>query len=141
MDLYTPYGPEILELLERMKLEYGSWRRVCLVSNTKTKVMRNVRGGKRKAISLRWLDRIITSTGIGSVEAFMWFTAEDMVALGIWKPSQYAVGLKRIKGEHVHFGNKEKVEQQEKPKPRKPPPGNVYFDGYGNLREEHRRLK
>lgn len=108
-DLYTPTTPELLELFERMKKEHGTWRQVAAISETRLKVLRNLRQGKRKAVSQRLLDRIITSTGVGGMHEFTWFTANDLVALGIWDPVQYVEGTARIKGEHVHFGtNKSK---------------------------------
>jgi hypothetical protein len=66
--------------------------------------MRNIRGGKRKAISMTLLDRLITTTDVGSLDEFIWFTADDLVALGIWKPVQYAVGNLRIQGDVVKEG-------------------------------------
>lgn len=61
------------------------------------KVFRNLRRGRRKAVSLRLLDRIVTTTEVGSVEEFTWFTADDLVKLGIWKPVQYVEGRKRFR--------------------------------------------
>jgi hypothetical protein len=93
--------PEVYALLERMHVEHGSWRMVCYLSKTRIKVLRNVRSGKRKAVSMTFLDRLITTTDVGSLDDFTWFTADDLVALGIWKPVQYAVGDLRIKGDVV----------------------------------------
>lgn len=104
-DLYTPMTPELLQLFERMRAEHGSWRRVAALSGTRLKVLRNLRAAKRKAISQRLLDRMVTGTGVGALHEFVWFTADDLVALGIWDPVLYVEGTKRIQGEHVHFGN------------------------------------
>jgi hypothetical protein len=93
-DLYTPHTPELKALFDQMKLELGTWRAVCLVSGTRLKVFRAIRNGNRKAISMRMLDRLITTTGVGSLEDFVWFTADDLVALGIWKPVTYLKGGK-----------------------------------------------
>jgi hypothetical protein len=84
-DLYTPITPELLELLERMRAEHETWRNVCALSQTKAKVLRNVRQGKRKAISYTFLDRLCSTTGVGGAHEFVWFTADDLVALGIWQ--------------------------------------------------------
>ena len=102
-DVYTPYTPEILELLERMRTEYGSWRQVCAISSTRMKVLRNVRAGKRKAISYRFLDRLCSATGVGGVHEFTWFTADDLVALGIWKETP------KINGKWVKIGDQVSV--------------------------------
>lgn len=104
-DLYTPVTPELQALFARMRAEHGTWRNVCAVSGTRMKVFRNLRTGKRKAVSLRLLDRIITTTEVGSVEEFTWFTADDLVKLGIWKPVQYVEGRKRVRIENGHENN------------------------------------
>jgi len=96
-DLYTPVTQELLDLFERMAVEHGSYRRVCAVSGTRMKVFRFMRRGKRKAISMSQLDRLITTTEVGSLRDFIWFTADDLVALGIWKPTQYVAGRKRYR--------------------------------------------
>jgi len=88
-DLYTPYTPELQELFVRMKLEYGTYRRICAISGTRLKVFRAIRNGNRKAISMRMLDRLITTTGVGTLDDYLWFTADDLVALGIWKPVEW----------------------------------------------------
>ena len=106
-DLYTPTTPELLALFDRMRAEHGTWREVCAISGTRLKVLRNLRQGKRKAISQRLVDRLVTTTGVGALHEFIWFTADDLVKLGIWNPVQYVEGTKRIKGEHVHFGTNE----------------------------------
>jgi hypothetical protein len=84
-DLYTPITPEILELFAQLKRRYETWRRVAYHVDTRLKVLRNIRNGQRKAISMRLLDRIITHSGVGSLEDYTWFTPDDLVALGIWK--------------------------------------------------------
>lgn len=91
-DLYTPVTPELLELFERMRAEHGTWRRVAAISETRLKVLRNLRRSKRKAVSQRLLDRLCSTTNVGSIHEFTWFTADDLVALGIWDPVQYVEG-------------------------------------------------
>src|SRR4051794_39293953 len=91
-DLYTPITPEVLDLFERMRDEHGSWRIVCAISKTRLKTMRNLRRGNRKCISQRLLDRLCSSTEVGSVDEFTWFTPEDLIALGIWKHTLYVAG-------------------------------------------------
>lgn len=96
-DLYTPVTNEMIILFERMKIEHGTYRRVCALSGVRMKVFRQVRRGKHKAVSLELMDKLVTSTGVGSLREFTWFTAEDLVALGIWKPTQYVAGSKRYR--------------------------------------------
>lgn len=101
-DLYTPCTPELLALFERMFAELGTWRRVAALGRVRMKVLRNIRRGKRKAVSMQLMDRIISGTEIGNLQEFEWFTANDLVALGIWDPVQYVEGTKRVKGGIVH---------------------------------------
>ena len=83
-DLYTPVTPELLELFVRMRARHGSWRQVAFLSNTRLKVLRRWRNGQRKSISMTKLDELITTTGVGSLRDYPWFTADDLVTLGIW---------------------------------------------------------
>lgn len=92
-DLYTPVTPELLDLFERMRAEHGTWRRVAAISETRLKVLRNLRRSKRKAVSQRLLDRLCSTTQVGSIHEFTWFTADDLVKLGIWEPVQYVDGI------------------------------------------------
>jgi DNA-binding Xre family transcriptional regulator len=108
-ELYTPFTPELLQLLERMKAEYGTWRRVCELTETRMRVLRNIRQGKRKAVSLTVLDRLCSATGIGNAEEFLWFTADDLVALGIWKPPLILNGEWAHKGDEVMKHGKKKI--------------------------------
>jgi hypothetical protein len=96
-DLYTPVTPELIALFERMKAEHATWRRVCWITNTRMKVMRSLRNGSRKTISMKKLDEMIQATEVGSLTEFTWFTADDLVNLGIWKPTQYVRGRARVK--------------------------------------------
>jgi hypothetical protein len=95
-DLYTPVSHQLIDLFERMRQEHGSWRVVCAVSDTRLKVLRNMRRGARKSISQRSLDRLCTTTGVGSIREFEWFTADEMVRMGVWDPVLYVEGKNRI---------------------------------------------
>lgn len=87
-DLYTPITPEFLDLLERMRAECGNWRLLAAAVPMRMKVLRNLRKGKqRKAVSQSLVDKMCTTTGVGSIQEFEWFTADDMVSLGIWRPA------------------------------------------------------
>lgn len=105
-DLYTPFGPDVLAILMRMHDEYGSWRRVAAITETRMRVIRVVKSGRRKAISQRFMDRLITKSGVGNLEQLPWFTADDLVTLGVWKHPQYVEGPKRIKGNEVTIAEK-----------------------------------
>jgi len=108
-DLYTPLGPQVRELLWRMHDEHGTWREVSALSAIRLKIIRNIRRDmNRRAISMTMLDRLITATGVGSLEEFQWFTANDLVRLGIWKPNCYVEGRKRIHGENVYLSDGKK---------------------------------
>lgn len=91
-DLYTPVTPELLLLLDRMRREHGSWREVAAISETKIRVLRRLHRVERKAVSMKLLDRLCQATNVGSIAEFTWFTADDLVALGIWNPVKYLEG-------------------------------------------------
>lgn len=88
-DLYTPVTPEVKELFLRMRRELGTWRMVAWKGEVRLKVLRNMRRSTRKAISQSLLDRLTTGTGVGSIHEFTWFTAQDLVNLGIWEPVKF----------------------------------------------------
>lgn len=89
-DLYTPITPEFMGLLDRMRAECGSWRLVAAKCNMRMKTLRRIRkragsGPEQRAISLTTVDKMCIATGVGSSAEFIWFTADDLVTLGIWK--------------------------------------------------------
>jgi|SRR6516165_4709423 hypothetical protein len=84
-DLYTPITPEVLELFARMRHRHGTWREVAYLSNTRLKVLRRWRNGQRKTISMTKMDELITTTEVGDLRDYPWFTADDLVTLGIWE--------------------------------------------------------
>lgn len=100
-ELYTPLNAQFYELLEQMHREYGNWRIVAWKADVRLKVLRNLRQGKRKTISMRVLDRMITSSGVGRLEDFIFYTPDDLVRLGIWDEVYYVEGTKRIQGDKV----------------------------------------
>jgi hypothetical protein len=102
-DLYTPITPEVQALFQRMYDELGSWREVAAAGSIRLKVLRNLRQRKRTCVSHRRLDKLCSGTGIGGVHEFTWFTADDLVALGIWKPVMIVEGNKRIHGDKVWY--------------------------------------
>lgn len=98
VDLYTPITPEIIGLLNQLRDEHGTWRAVAEAVQTKVRIIRRVRQGERSAISMTLLDRIIQKGGIGDLDDFVWFTPDDLTAMGIWKPVVYVEGSKRVRG-------------------------------------------
>lgn len=83
---FTPVTPELIALFDRMHDELGSWRAVALTTGLRLRSLRRLHDAeRRKTVSQTMLDRICVTTGIGSIEEFEWFTAEDMVTLGIWQ--------------------------------------------------------
>lgn len=96
-ELYTPITPEILELLETLHRKYGTWLVVAYHAKTRARHLREIRH-RRQAITMKLLDRIITETGIGRLEDYEWFTADDLVLLGLWKPPVTVEGRNRIQG-------------------------------------------
>lgn len=97
-ELWTPVTPELLETLNELKRGVGTWRRVAYLTHTRLKVLRNIRKGRRKAVSMRVLDRILSGLGRPDLtETFVWFTADDLVVLGVWKDVQYVEGRERTR--------------------------------------------
>ena len=84
--------PEIIEMIERLRLEYGRWRDVSAISGLRLKQLRAIRqmkhanGKARKTISLTVMDRILTTTEVGHVNDYPWYTPDDLVDMGIWNP-------------------------------------------------------
>jgi hypothetical protein len=91
-DLYTPITSEVVQLLDRMRAEHGSWRAVsqCTYHGdpkdyVKLRVIRRIYTGHYITVAMKTLDRLVTDTQIGNIQNFLWFTPEDLIALGLWK--------------------------------------------------------
>jgi len=93
-DLYVVITIEVLELFARMRARHGSWRQVAYLSNTKLRVLRRWYRAEIPTISLTSLDELITTTGIGSLRDYPWFTADELVDMGIWEKPAVNVNLK-----------------------------------------------
>jgi hypothetical protein len=112
-DLWTPITPELLALLERMRVEYGTWSEVAAVSHTKKRVLRRLHRAERKVVSMTLLDRLMAATGIGHLDEFVWFTAEDLVKLGIWKKVRYVEGRKSFdEGHHLTVAERRRLKKR-----------------------------
>jgi hypothetical protein len=111
-DLYTIIGPEIIELFAHMRHRHESWRQVAYLSNTRLKVLRRWRNGSVPTISMTKLDELITTTGVGSLRDYVWYEADDLVAMGVWdKPApplneQEATRARALPGDHAKRTNK-----------------------------------
>jgi hypothetical protein len=90
-EVFTPMTTAIVDMLEQLYLEYGRWRPVAEITGLRLKQVRAIRQGKhangkyRKTISLTVMDRILTTTGVGHVNDYVWYTPEQLVDMGIWK--------------------------------------------------------
>lgn len=88
-EMFTPMTPQVIELLERMRAEWKYWTVVAWKCNLRMKQLRNLRTGTRSAISLSLMDRMVTGTGVGHITEFEWYTPDQLVDMGIWKPVQH----------------------------------------------------
>jgi len=102
-DLYTPLTTELLELLVKMRNELGSWREVAAAAGVRTRVLRRLHRVEVRCVSLQLMDRLCQGTGIGHISEFVWFEANDLVALGFWKEPEYLDG-RRVRYEAESTG-------------------------------------
>jgi len=98
-DLYTPLTPQLVDLFWHMRDVHGTWRDVSYLTGTKLKVLRDMRDGTRKTISLTKLDEMITATECGDLRDFVWFTPADLIRLGIW--DDFYARLEEYKAENA----------------------------------------
>ena len=91
-EVYTPMTTEIIGLIERLHNESGRWRDVAEVTGMKSKQiralckMKHANGKQRKTISMKVMDHILTATEVGHVNDYEWYTPDELVDMGIWKP-------------------------------------------------------
>lgn len=96
-DYYTPITPEIVAMLIELRQIVRTLRRLEILLKTKRRHLRRILKGETKAISMSLLDRIHTEIGTPyQVNDYLWFTAEDLVSLGIWQPTGYVAGDKQL---------------------------------------------
>lgn len=89
-DLYTPITSEIRLLFQSLHDTNGSWRTVAAITETRLRVLRRIRTGERKTISMTLLDRMLTLLDVGvSIEDFTWYTPQELVSAGIWEDVTY----------------------------------------------------
>src|SRR5262245_9894683 len=91
-EVYTPVTKDIIRLIDRLYLEHGRWRDVAALCGLRVKQVRAIRqmkhanGNRRKTISLTVMDRMLTTTEVGHVGDYPWYTPDELVEMGIWKP-------------------------------------------------------
>jgi hypothetical protein len=96
-DYYTRVDERLLAVLEDLKRDYGTWRRVADAVRMSTRTLRLLRRGHNYCVSLTQMDRILSRTDREWVlENFDWYTPEQLVELGYWKPMT-TVGLKQYR--------------------------------------------
>jgi len=93
--LFTPVNEDVAALIIEMReATGGTWRTLTAATGVKGRMCRRLitahRGlgighkNKRAVISIGVMDRLITGTGVGSLDDFEWFTHFDLIRLGIW---------------------------------------------------------
>jgi len=91
-EVYTPVTDEIVALIDRLHDEHGRWRDIAELSGIRSKQLRSLRrhrhanGNRRKTISLGMLDKLLTTTEVGHINNYPWYTPDELVAMGIWRP-------------------------------------------------------
>jgi hypothetical protein len=82
-------------LLWAMREKHGTWREVAYLSGMRLKVLRRLRKDpSQRTISMTSLDNLITTTGVGDLRDYVWYTADDLVAKGFWqKPADPVSGF------------------------------------------------
>jgi hypothetical protein len=73
-----------MDLLVRMRKELGSWREVAAAVGMRTRELRRYHRVEVKVVSLTMMDRLCSSTGVGHISEFRWYTAKELVEMGIW---------------------------------------------------------
>jgi hypothetical protein len=98
-DVYTPMTPQMMGLLWRMRLEVGTWGELAYLAGLRRRQLRRATRLECQVISMTLLDRLCQASNVGHVGEFIWFTAEDLVELGFWKPIKYLNGRPRTKSD------------------------------------------
>jgi len=84
---WTPNNEEFRELLNAAINEAGNLRRLCLAIGIKQRHIRRIRSGHTKAVSFRVTDQILARTDVSyRILDLPWYTVNELMELGIWKP-------------------------------------------------------
>lgn len=85
-DLWTPVNEELLNLLRRIKDEYGTWDAMGWAGRCSQRWLRHVMDGDYVTLGYPTLDNFLNNLGYdGYVQEMEWYTAEELVERGIWK--------------------------------------------------------
>jgi hypothetical protein len=97
-ELFTPKDEKFWETLEMVKVQCGgSWKAVVRQARLSTRMFRRVRKDDARAVSWRVMDKLLSRTGFPHLmESFEWYTPDELVEMGIWKPHS-TVGLNKSK--------------------------------------------
>jgi hypothetical protein len=95
-EIYTLKDERFWEVLEMVKANCGgSWKGVVRQARLSTRMFRRVRRDNAPTVAFSVWEKILTRTGFPHlVETFQWYTPDELVERGIWKPHSTA-GLKR----------------------------------------------
>lgn len=92
-DLYAVLDEQVIDLLTAAKEEFGSWRALAFRTGYRERVFRRWRNGggradrRRITIPMKVLDDILTAANLNQrLDELHWYTVEELVSLGIWKP-------------------------------------------------------
>jgi hypothetical protein len=86
-ELWTPVNGELMRMLEELRDEVGSWQRMARAARVSDRWFRAMRSGQYKAVSMTNLDKIFTrNNATHRVEDLPWYTPEEMLESGAWKP-------------------------------------------------------
>lgn len=96
-DLYTPVTDEVLQVIKDVKALYVTWPVVAFHTGMRDRILRRYLKGQHTAMSMTTMDRLLVALGRGHLNDFLWFTADDMMELGLWKKTQYVHGREATK--------------------------------------------
>ena len=86
---WTPNTEELRELIDVAKREAGSMLALSRAINMKYRHLRRVAHVESKAVSYRIVDQILSRSSVAyRMQQLPWYTVEQMVDEGIWKPQK-----------------------------------------------------
>jgi len=81
-----------------VKGRVGGWDYLAWLTEIRVRQLRRVMTGETKTVTMGTMDKVVTRTGYGDLDDWVWFTAEDLEVLGIWKPHLVCEGTTRVAG-------------------------------------------
>lgn len=92
--------PDLLEFLDGVKRGCGGWDRVAwLIQVNSSRPLRRIMAGGQLTVSMSLMDKVVTRTGYGDLNDWVWFTPEDLQVLGLWKTHLLCYGTTRVAGD------------------------------------------